>query len=69
MGWSNQWAMGYRMWAESEFEEPTNGELYLGADYQQYMISEEPGNFVAFDVVNREVLWRKTSPAPFWAIS
>jgi hypothetical protein len=31
------------MWAESEFEEPTNGELYLGADYQQYMTSEEPG--------------------------
>ena len=64
---SNQWAMGYRMWAEDQFKEPTNGELYLGADYQQYMISEEPGNFVAFDVVNREVLWRKVSPAPFWA--
>jgi mono/diheme cytochrome c family protein len=31
------------------------------------MTSKEPGNFVAFDVVNRKVLWRKVSPAPFWA--
>ena len=64
---SNQWAMGYKMWAEGEFKPPTNGELYLGADYQQYMTSKQPGNFVAFDVVNRKVLWRKVSPAPFWA--
>ena len=64
---SNQWAMGYKFWAEDQFEPPTNGELYMGADYQQYMTSENPGNFVAFDVVNRKVVWRSVSPAPFWA--
>ncbi len=64
---SNQWAMGYRMWEEGTFEPPTNGEWYLGADYQQYLTSDNPGNFVAFDVVNRKVVWRAVSPAPFWA--
>ena len=64
---SNQWAMGYKFWAEDQFEPPTNGELYMGADYQQYMTSENPGNFVGFDVVNRKVVWRSVSPAPFWA--
>ena len=64
---SNQWAMGYRFWAEDQFEPPTQGEWYLGADYQQYLTSDNPGNFVGFDVVNRKVLWRVVSPAPFWA--
>ena len=64
---SNQWAMGYKMWEEDQFEVPTNGEWYLGADYQQYMTSDNPGNFVAFDVVERKVVWRAVSPAPFWA--
>ena len=64
---SNQWAMGYRFWEEDQFEPPTLGEWYLGADYQQYLTSENPGNFVGFDVVNRKVLWRVVSPAPFWA--
>ena len=64
---SNQWAMGYKFWAEDQFEPPTNGELYMGADYQQYTTSENPGNFVGFDVVNRKVVWRSVSPAPFWA--
>jgi len=64
---SNQWAMGYKMWDEDKIEVPTNGEWYLGADYQQYMISDNPGNFVAFDVVERKVVWRTVSPAPFWA--
>ena len=64
---SNQWAMGYKFWAENQFEPPTNGEFYMGADYQQYMTSENPGNFVGFDVVNRKVVWRSVSPAPFWA--
>ena len=64
---SNQWAMGYKFWEEDTFEPPTNGEWFLGADYQQYLTSDEPGNFLAFDVVNRKVLWRQTSPAPFWA--
>ena len=31
------------------------------------MTSDHPGNFVAFDVVSREVVWRTVSPAPFWA--
>ena len=64
---SNQWAMGYKFWAEDQFEPPTRGEWYLGADYQQYLTSDNPGNFVGFDVVNRRILWRVTSPAPFWA--
>ena len=64
---SNQWAMGYKMLEEDQFEVPTNGEWYLGADYQQYMTSDNPGNFVAFDVVERKVVWRAVSPAPFWA--
>ena len=64
---SNQWAMGYKMWAEDTFAPPTSGEWYLGADYQQYLTSDNPGNFVAFDVVNRKVVWRSASPAPFWA--
>ena len=64
---SNQWAMGYKFWAEDQFEPPTNGEWYMGADYQQYLSSENTGNFIGFDVVNRKVLWRVTSPAPFWA--
>ncbi len=64
---SNQWAMGYKFWEEGTFEPPTNGEWYLGADYQQYLTSDNPGNFLAFDVVGRTVLWRQTSPAPFWA--
>jgi hypothetical protein len=55
------------IWAEDKFEPPTSGEWYLGADYQQYLTSENPGNFVAFDVVGRKVLWRAVSPAPFWA--
>jgi alcohol dehydrogenase (cytochrome c) len=64
---SNQWAMGYKFWAEDKFEPPTQGEWFLGADYQQYLTSENPGNFVAFDVVERKVKWRAVSPAPFWA--
>ena len=64
---SNQWAMGLKFWAEDKFEPPTRGEWYLGADYQQYLMSDNPGNFVAFDVVNRKVSWRAVSPAPFWA--
>ena len=64
---SNQWAMGYRFWAEDQFEPPTNGEAYLGGDYQQYLTSDNPGNFVGFDVVEQKVLWRVVSPAPFWA--
>ena len=39
----------------------------MGADYQQYMTSENPVTFVGFDVVNRKVVWRSVSPAPFWA--
>ena len=64
---SNQWAMGYKFWAEDRFAPPTKGEWYLGADYQQYLTNENPGNFVGFDVVNRKVMWRVASPAPFWA--
>ena len=64
---SNQWAMGMKFWEESKLERPKNGEWYLGADYQQYLSSEHPGNFVAFDVVRRKVVWRAVSPAPFWA--
>ncbi|HSF15684.1 MAG TPA: PQQ-dependent dehydrogenase, methanol/ethanol family [Vicinamibacteria bacterium] len=64
---SNQWAMGYRFWAEDRFGPPTSGEWYLGADYQQYLTSDHPGNFVAFDVVERKVVWRAVSPTPFWA--
>ena len=64
---SNQWAMGYKFWAEDTFEPPTRGEWYLGADYQQYLTSDHPGNFVAYDVVKRKVVWRAVSPAPFWA--
>ena len=36
-------------------------------DYQQYLTSDNPGNFVGFDVVEQKVLWRVVSPAPFWA--
>ena len=64
---SNQWAIGYKFWEEDQFEPPANGEWYLGADYQQYLTSDNPGNFVAFDVAARKILWRRTSPAPFWA--
>jgi alcohol dehydrogenase (cytochrome c) len=64
---SNQWASGFKFWAEDKFKPPANGEWYLGADYQQYLTSEHPGNFVAFDVVQRKVRWRAVSPAPFWA--
>jgi len=64
---SNQWAMGYKFWDKDKFKPPTHGEWYLGADYQQYLTSKTPGNFVAFDVVQRKVLWRAVSPAPFWA--
>ena len=64
---SNHWAMGFKFWEKGTFPVPTNGEWYLGADYQQYLISENPGNFVAFDVQKREIVWRQTSPAPFWA--
>jgi alcohol dehydrogenase (cytochrome c) len=64
---SNQWAMGLKFWDEGKFEPPAKGEWYLGADYQNYLTSEKPGNFVAFDVVGRKVLWRTVSPAPFWA--
>ena len=53
--------------AEDQFEPPTKGEWYLGGDYQQYLTSDNPGNFVGFDVVSRKVLWRVVSPAPFWA--
>ena len=64
---SNQWAMGMKFWPEGKLEAPKNGEWYLGADYQQYLSSDKPGNFVAFDVVRRKVVWRAVSPAPFWA--
>ena len=64
---SNQWAMGYKFWAEGTFQPPTNGEWYLGADYQQYLTSDNPGSFLAFDVVQRRIIWQQTSPAPFWA--
>jgi alcohol dehydrogenase (cytochrome c) len=64
---SNQWAMGLKFWAEDKIAPPTSGEWFLGADYQQYLTSDHPGNFVAFDVRARKVLWRAASPAPFWA--
>ncbi|MBM3395286.1 MAG: PQQ-dependent dehydrogenase, methanol/ethanol family [Betaproteobacteria bacterium] len=65
---SNNWAMGYKFWAEDKFSPPTKGEWFLGADYQQYLLPDRPtGNFVGFDVSNRKVAWRVTSPAPFWA--
>ena len=64
---SNDWAMGLKFWAENKFAPPTKGEWYLGADYQQYLRSENTGNFVGFDVVNRKIVWKVTSPAPFWA--
>ena len=64
---SNQWAMGMKFWAEGKFRRPTNGEWFLGADYQQYLTSKNPGNFVAYDVLKRKVAWRVVSPAPFWA--
>ena len=64
---SNQWAMGYKFWEEGTFQPPTNGEWYLGADYQQYLTSDYPGNFLAFDVVQRRIVWQQASPAPFWA--
>jgi alcohol dehydrogenase (cytochrome c) len=64
---SNQWAMGMKFWAEDKLQKPAPGEWFLGADYQQYMTSEKPGNFVAFDVVERKVKWRTVSPTPFWA--
>jgi mono/diheme cytochrome c family protein len=64
---SNQWAMGLKFWAAGTYRPPTNGEWYTGADYQNYLTSDSPGNFVAFDVRRREVLWRVVSPAPFWA--
>lgn len=65
---SNNWAMGYKFWPEDKFSPPTKGEWYLGADYQQYLIpGKETGNFVAFDLKSRKVVWRVTSPAPFWA--
>ena len=64
---SNQWAMGMKFWEKGKLERPKNGEWYLGADYQQYLSSEQPGNFVAFDVVRRKVTWRAVSPVPFWA--
>ncbi len=59
--------MGLKFWAEGKFEPPAKGEWYLGADYQNYLTSDQPGNFVAFDVVERKVIWRAVSPAPFWA--
>jgi alcohol dehydrogenase (cytochrome c) len=64
---SNQWAMGMKFWPAGKLQPPADGEWYLGADYQQYLSSEHPGNFVAFDVVRRKVVWRAVSPAPFWA--
>lgn len=64
---SNQWAMGMKFWEEGKFPRPTNGEWFLGADYQQYLTSKNTGNFVAYDIVNRKVAWRTVSPAPFWA--
>ncbi len=64
---SNGWAMGLKFWAEDKIVPPTKGEWYLGADYQQYLPGENFGNFVAFDVANRKVVWRVSGPAPFWA--
>jgi mono/diheme cytochrome c family protein len=64
---SNQWAMGMKFWEEGKFPKPTNGEWFLGADYQQYLSSKTPGNFIAYDVVKRKVAWRIVGPAPFWA--
>jgi mono/diheme cytochrome c family protein len=64
---SNRWAMGMKFWPTEKLSLPKNGEWFLGADYQQYLSSDRPGNFVAFDVVRRQVVWRAVSPAPFWA--
>jgi alcohol dehydrogenase (cytochrome c) len=65
---SNTWAMGYQFWEEDKFEKPTQGEWYLGADYQQYLRPDIPvGAFVAWDVPNKKELWRLTNDQPFWA--
>ena len=64
---SNEWGMGYRFWEEDQLVKPTNGEWYLGGDYQQYRTKENIGRFVAFDVESREIKWQVFSPAPFWA--
>lgn len=64
---SNNWAMGYKFWEEDKFKPPTKGEWYLGADYQQYLMTENTGNFIGFDIANKKVVWRVVSPLPFWA--
>jgi alcohol dehydrogenase (cytochrome c) len=65
---SNNWAMNYKFWEEDKFEKPTQGEWYLGADYQQHLRPDMPnGAFVAWDVANRKPLWRVESDQPFWA--
>ena len=65
---SNNWAMGYKFWEEDKFEKPSQGEWYLGADYQEYLRPDVPnGAFVAWDVPNRKELWRLESDQPFWA--
>jgi alcohol dehydrogenase (cytochrome c) len=65
---SNNWAMGYKFWEEGTFDPPTQGEWYLGADYQEYMRPDMPnGAFVAFDVANGKELWRLENDQPFWA--
>ena len=40
---SNQWAMGYRFWAEDQFEPPTNGEAYFGGGLPAVPDQREPG--------------------------
>jgi hypothetical protein len=47
--------MGLKFWEESKITRPSNGEWFLGADYQQYLSSKNPGNFVAYDVAKRKV--------------
>ena len=65
---SNNWAMNYKFWEEDKIEKPTQGEWYLGADYQQHLRPDVPnGAFVAWDVANRKPLWRLESDQPFWA--
>lgn len=64
----NSWAMGYQFWPEDKFAPPTQGEWYLGADYQIYLRPDVPtGGFVAFDVPNRKVAWKISAQDPFWA--
>ena len=63
---SNDWAMSLTAWKPEDVVY-TEGDLYMGVDYQMYRHKEHVGRVMAFDLNKGEFVWETSSPLPLFA--